>query len=106
MLDQSQYPWGMGSQSNPLEPFVSIATDTSVIPFGTVLYSPELDGVSLPGSWGIHDGCLRADDVGGAIIDMHIDWFVGLKSNYQDLVGPVPDQLYLYTDNPSCGYLE
>lgn len=101
-LDPDLFPWGLGSADNPLVPFVSVATDTSVIPFGTVLYSPELDGLMLPDTWGVHDGCLRADDVGGAIIDWHVDWFVGLKDHYLVVDPEVPEQIFLYTDVPAC----
>ena len=48
VLDTDLYPWGMGNRSNPLVPFVSVATDTDVIVSGTILYSPEIDGVALP----------------------------------------------------------
>lgn len=101
-LDQDLYPWGMGSASNPLVPFVSVATDTSVISHGTVMYSPELAGLELPGDFGVHDGCVRADDVGGAIVGWHIDWFVGLRDHYLTLDPEVPEQVTLYGDVPAC----
>ena len=99
------FPWGMGSASNPLEPYVSIAVDHANISHGTVLYSPDLDGVALPES-GSHDGCLRADDVGGGIIGMHIDWFVGVRDNYYVLDPLVPDQIDLHEGAGVCEYLE
>jgi 3D (Asp-Asp-Asp) domain-containing protein len=101
-LDQDLFPWGMGSADNPLVPFLSVATDTDVIPHGTVMYSPELAGLELPGDAGNHDGCLRADDVGGAIVDWHIDWFVGLRDNYYELDPVVPEEVTLYGDVPAC----
>ncbi|MND06154.1 hypothetical protein D3C83_273680 [compost metagenome] len=43
----------------------------------------------MPGEapWGafVHDGCVSADDTGGAIIGKHIDWFVAQKSGYSTL---------------------
>ena len=100
----ASYPWGMGSASNPLEPYVSIAVDTSVIPHGTILYSPDLDGVELP-EGGYHDGCLRADDVGGGITGMHVDWFVGLRDNYYTMDPAVPEQIQLNEGAGVCDYL-
>lgn len=104
VLDPEEFPWGMGNRSNPLEPFVSVAVDVDVIPSGTVLYSPEIDGTPLPedAGGGVHDGCLRADDVGGGIIGMHIDFFAALRIWYGELDPLIPDTVTLYTDPPRC----
>jgi 3D (Asp-Asp-Asp) domain-containing protein len=104
VLDTDTYPWGMGNRSNPLEPFVSVATDTDVIASGTILYSPEIDGVALPAEMGggTHDGCLRADDVGGGITGMHIDFFAALRAYYVELDPLIPENVTLYTDPPRC----
>ena len=89
VLDKSKYPWGAGSKSKALEPFRSWAVDTSVVAHGTLLYAKEWDGVKLPkvGTIGgfTHDGCFRADDVGGGIKGKHFDYFAGTKSMYQAL---------------------
>jgi 3D (Asp-Asp-Asp) domain-containing protein len=104
VLDQDLYPWGMGNRSNALVPFYSVATDVDVIPSGTVLYSPEIDGIELPedAGGGIHDGCLRADDVGGGISGMHIDFFAALREWYQEIDPQVPETVTLYRDPPRC----
>ncbi|MEO6420739.1 MAG: 3D domain-containing protein [Polyangiaceae bacterium] len=77
-------PWGVGSSGRSIAPFRSIAVDPNVIPLGTKLYLPELDGVAVPGSapWGgfVHDGCVSADDTGGAINQAHIDFQGGTHS--------------------------
>ena len=76
---KSPYPYGIGSKNNPLIPFVSIATDPKVIPFGKRVYIKEAVGLRyVVGNqeW-IHDGIFRADDVGGAIKGNHIDVFLG-----------------------------
>ncbi|MBC8071617.1 MAG: DUF882 domain-containing protein [Deltaproteobacteria bacterium] len=81
-------PWGEGVQSRALEPFRSIAVDKDVIPYGSWMYIPELDGETMPGEGGgfVHDGCVLAADTGSAINDQHIDFFVGLKPNYLALI--------------------
>ena len=105
VLDQAEFPWGMGNRGNALVPFVSVATDTDVIPGGTILYSPDLDGVPLPeaAGGGVHDGCLRADDTGGAIIGMHIDFFAALREYYLELDPRIPETIILYRDPIGCG---
>ena len=87
----AQHPWGYGVQGKALEPFRSFAVDPAEIPYGSRVYVPELDGVSVPGDapWGgfVHDGCMSADDTGGGIVGKHVDWFVALKSSYTSLDG-------------------
>jgi 3D (Asp-Asp-Asp) domain-containing protein len=87
----AQHPWGYGVQSRALEPYRSIAVDPAVIAYGTPLYLPLFDGVTMPGDapWGgfVHDGCVIAADTGGGIVGMHIDFFAGLKASYQVLDG-------------------
>jgi hypothetical protein len=100
-LDPIEFPWGQGSQGNALVPYLSIATDTAVLAFGTSIYSPDLDGQPLPGG-GTHDGCLLAADVGGSIDGMHIDWFVGLRNNYLTLDPDVPEQVELFEGGTAC----
>jgi len=89
LVADAQHPWGYGVQGRALTPFRSFAVDKNEIAYGTKLYVPALDGVTMPGEapWGafVHDGCVSADDTGGAIIGKHVDWFVALKSGYQVL---------------------
>jgi len=83
------HPWGYGVQGRALVPFRTVAVDASVISYGTGLYLPVLDGVTMPGDapWGafVHDGCVVAGDTGGGIVGMHVDFFAGLKSAYRTL---------------------
>jgi 3D (Asp-Asp-Asp) domain-containing protein len=85
------HPWGYGVQNKALVPYRSFAVDKDEIAYGTKLYVAELDGVSVPGDapWGgfVHDGCVSADDTGGAIVGKHVDWFVALKASYSTLDG-------------------
>lgn len=110
-LDAAQFPWGKGSQNNPLEPLRSWAADTGVIPFGTVVYVEEWDGLMLPDVDGLgayaHDGCFRADDVGGAISGTHVDFFTGSPGMWQALeqIFPTRSEFVVYTDSPRCQHL-
>src|SRR6185437_11616948 len=74
-LALAEHPLGAGVQGRPLVPFRSIAVDPRFIPIGATAYVPELVGALLPDGTR-HDGCLRADDMGGAIKEHKIDFFV------------------------------
>jgi len=82
----AEHPWGVGSMNRALVPFRSIAVDPAVIAIGTPVYVAELDGVQMPGDpptgGFVHDGCVTADDTGGGINGMHIDFFAALRANY------------------------
>jgi hypothetical protein len=100
-LDPEQFPWGQGSQGNALVPFVTLATDPAVLPFGTWVHAPILDGLVQPDGQ-THNGCLRAGDVGGGIDGMHIDWFMGLKDNYEYFDPGVPETIELFEGGTLC----
>jgi 3D (Asp-Asp-Asp) domain-containing protein len=86
--------WGLGvtnpatGKSFELRPFRSIAVDTSILTLGKWYYVKQLDGVKMPypASTMIHDGCVRAMDVGWGISGRHIDFYAGYKSAYSTLV--------------------
>jgi 3D (Asp-Asp-Asp) domain-containing protein len=71
--------WGTTASGRPASPFRSIAVDPKRFAIGRWYYLPELAGVALPppAEGKIHDGCVRADDVGAAIKGELIDLFVG-----------------------------
>jgi 3D (Asp-Asp-Asp) domain-containing protein len=73
-------PFGLGLDCYKLIPFRTIAVDPDVIPPGTVVYLPVLDGVRLP-SGEIHDGFMFAHDEGQGITGNRIDVFVGYESD-------------------------
>lgn len=76
---KSPYKFGIGNRNNPLEPYVSLATDQSIIPFGSRVFIPEAVGIEfiVDGVKKKHDGFFRVDDVGGAIKGNHVDVFIG-----------------------------
>lgn len=86
-----QQQWGMGGAGRPLQPFRTVAVDPKLIKLGSLLYIPLLEGRTMPGRppWGgfIHDGCVVADDTGGAIRDHQIDLFVGRKGWFLGMSG-------------------
>ena len=105
-LEPRDHPLGRGVQARPLVPFRSIAVDPRFIPIGAPVYVPELVGVVLPDGTR-HDGCLRADDQGGAIKLHKMDFFVESYFNFKY----VADQLWWrlkgtpHLDEPRCEYL-
>lgn len=112
VLDSNQFPWGKGARSNPLEPLRSLAVDRNRISLGTVVYLEQWDGFTVPSAGGlggfVHDGCFRADDVGGAIQGDHIDIFAGNTEMWQALEGSFPTNTRFdaYVDTPGCAYLK
>ena len=87
-------------------PFRSIAVDPRYIPIGATVYVPELVGIELPDGTH-HDGCLRADDMGGAIKQHKLDFFVESYENFKFIA----DNLWWHLkatphlDEPRCDYL-
>lgn len=102
----ADHPWGKGVQNRALEPFRSIAVDPNRITYGDWVYVPDLDGIEMPGDapWGdfVHDGCLRADDTGSAIVGKHIDFFAALKPHYQTLVNELDDHVEIRAAGDRC----
>jgi 3D (Asp-Asp-Asp) domain-containing protein len=110
-MDPNTHPWGKGSRGNALEPLRSWAVDTNVLAHGTVVYVEEWDGVDIPqiGELGgfVHDGCFRADDVGGGINGNHFDFFAGTPAMWQALeaIYPTRTDFTVYGDSPRCEHM-
>ena len=83
--------WGTSGSGRALQPYRTVAVDPRVIKLGTLLYVPVLEGRTMPGRapWGgfVHDGCVVADDVGGAIKGKQLDLFVGRRGHHLGLSG-------------------
>lgn len=76
------FPWGATASGRPAAPFRSIAVDPKVFKLGRWYYVRELDGLDLPppAEGKKHDGCVRADDTGGAVKGELVDLFVGSRA--------------------------
>jgi 3D (Asp-Asp-Asp) domain-containing protein len=111
-LDGSQFPWGQGSFSNALVPLRSLAVDREFVAIRTVIYIAQFDGLEIPALGGVsaftHDGCFRADDVGGGIDGNHIDIMAGTTEmwRHMETVYPTRSDLDAYTGVAKCEYLE
>jgi 3D (Asp-Asp-Asp) domain-containing protein len=80
-LDPKEFPWGRGATGKPITPLLTVAVDPEVIPLGTAVYVPELDGLprDLDGA-ARHDGCFIAQDKGLKVKGQHLDVFTGHAS--------------------------
>ena len=106
-FEDDAHPWGSGAGGRPLLPFRSIAVDRDVLSIGARYYVLELDGVTMPGEpptgGFVHDGCVSADDTGGHIIGMHIDFFSALRSYYLALDGELQlNDVTIYQGGDRC----
>ena len=106
LLDPDTHPFGRGAGQRSLDPFRSIAVDRRLIAIGEPLYVPEFDGLRLPDG-SVHDGCLRADDTGGAIKKRLIDFYVLELDNFMWVNLHMADDRYFtpHVEDPRCEYL-
>lgn len=104
-LDPKTFPFGRGAAGKPITPLRSVAADTSVLPMGTVLYIPELDGVT--GSDGPIDGCFVVEDRGMRVVGEHVDIFAGHPTQTAALNELVPSNqgVTIVVDAPKCAHL-
>ncbi len=100
-LDTKAFPWGRGASGNPILPLRSVAADTSVLPMGTVIYLPELDGIE--GS----DGCFVVEDRGMKVQGQHVDIFTGEPARTATMNSQVPSNqgVTVVLDAPACARL-
>lgn len=76
-LDATSFPWGRGAAGKPITPMRTLAADTAVLPMGTVVYIPELDGAPRGETGEAHDGCFVVEDRGLKVTGEHVDIFTG-----------------------------
>jgi 3D (Asp-Asp-Asp) domain-containing protein len=104
-LDPKEFPWGRGATGKPITPLVTVAVDPDVIPMGTALYVPELDGLPRdPDGISRHDGCFVAQDKGLKVKGQHVDIFTGHASITKLWNSLVPSNrgVTVIVDSPRC----
>jgi 3D (Asp-Asp-Asp) domain-containing protein len=105
LLDAAAFPWGRGATGKAITPLLTVAVDSNVIPLGTALYVPELDGLprDVQGT-SAHDGCFIAEDRGVKVQGKHVDVFTGhsaLTAVWNKLV-PSNRGVTVILDSPRC----
>lgn len=102
-LDPERFPWGRGARGKPITPLVTVAVDTSVIPFGTRIFIPEAVGLPRPDG-SAHDGCFVAEDRGLKVIGEHLDIFTGDPSMTAVWNARLPSNrgVHIVLDAPEC----
>lgn len=89
-LDPKAFPWGRGAAGRAIAPLRTVAADTTVLPMGTPLYIPELDGLPIGEGGALHDGCVVVEDRGLKVRENHIDIFTGRPQTTEKLEEMVP----------------
>jgi 3D (Asp-Asp-Asp) domain-containing protein len=105
VLDPATFPWGRGATGKAITPLVTVAVDSDVIPLGTPVYVPELDGLARDvQASAVHDGCFVAQDRGVRVKGKHLDIFTGHTSItllWNRLV-PSNQGVTVILDSPRC----
>ena len=106
-LDKGAFPYGRGASGSAISPMRTVAADTSVLPMGTVIYIPELDGAPRGENGETTDGCFVVEDRGLRVKGEHVDIFTGAASQTQLLNDRVPSNqgVTVVVDAPKCGRL-
>ncbi|HQY64235.1 MAG: hypothetical protein IPF92_05825 [Myxococcales bacterium] len=89
-LDPKAFPWGRGAAGRAIAPLRTVAADTTVLPMGTPLYIPELDGLPIGEGGALHDGCVVVEDRGLKVRESHIDIFTGRPQTTEKLEETLP----------------
>jgi 3D (Asp-Asp-Asp) domain-containing protein len=108
-LDPLKFPWGRGALGTPITPLVTVAVDDAIIPMGTALYIPELDGLPIDAAGSaVHDGCFIAQDRGLRVKGEHVDVFTGyaaMTALWNRLV-PSNHGVTVVLEDPHCARAE
>jgi len=107
-LDPKAFPFGRGAAGTAIRPMHTIAADTAVLPMGTVVYLPELDGAPRGGGSGEPlDGCFVVEDRGLRVKGEHVDIFTGHPNHtkaFEDLL-PSNHGVTVVVQAPKCAHL-
>ena len=103
-LDRATFPWGRGAAGTPITPLRTIAADTAVLPMGTVVYIPDLDGAPRDETGDTLDGCFVVEDRGMKVKGEHVDIFTGEPAQTAMLNERVPSNrgVTVVVDAPRC----
>jgi len=106
-LDKTAFPFGRGAAGTAITPLRTIAADTAVLPMGTVVYIPELDGAPRGVSGETMDGCFVVEDRGLRVKGEHVDIFTGLSAQTALLNERVPSNegVTVVIEAPRCARL-
>jgi 3D (Asp-Asp-Asp) domain-containing protein len=106
-LDPKAFPFGRGATGRPITPLRSVAADTSVLPMGTVVYIPELDGAPRGDTGEAIDGCFVVEDRGMKVSGEHVDIFTGSREATALLNDRVPSNqgVTVVVSAPRCAGL-
>ena len=106
-LDPAAYPHGRGAAGKPITPLRTIAADTNVLPMGTVVFVPELEGLTVAGGSEASDGCFVVEDRGLRVQGEHIDVFTGSPATTTLVNGRVPSNsgVHVFVEAPRCARL-
>jgi 3D (Asp-Asp-Asp) domain-containing protein len=107
-LDATAFPWGRGAAGTPITPMRTLAADTSILPMGTVVYIPELDGAPRDESGDAHDGCFVVEDRGLKVKGEHVDIFTGFAASTALMNERVPSNqgVTVVVSAPRCAHLK
>lgn len=106
-LDAAKFPYGRGAAGTPIMPLVTVAADPTVLPLGTPIYIPELDGVPVPNGEPL-DGCFLVEDRGSKVQGDHVDIFTGRPGITKVPNERVPSNqgVTVVTEAPKCDRLK
>jgi 3D (Asp-Asp-Asp) domain-containing protein len=106
-LDPASFPYGRGAAGRPIAPLRTVAADTNVLPMGTVIWVPELEGVTSAQGGDASDGCFVVEDRGLRVQGEHIDVFTGDPQTTAIVNSRVPSNtgVRVIVDSPRCARL-
>ncbi len=106
-LDPAVFPWGRGAAGTAITPMRTLAADTTVLPMGTVVYIPELDGAPRNDAGDVIDGCFVVEDRGSRVQGEHVDIFTGFPASTALLNERVPSNqgVTVVVSAPRCAHL-